>query len=350
MPSTDKPLPGISVIVTAHDQCDELRRNLPLILNQIYPNFEVLVVDMNSQDGTEKLLEKMEEEYHNLRHTFTPATGRDISTQRLAITLGVKASTYPWFALTQADCTPISHQWLRRMGESIANHRAAEMAIGYTRYPQPRNYTERRQNFHHLWQEMHILRYAPKHGAYRNEGTNLVYKKELFLSHQGFASHANLLMGATDIMINQNSTMNNTAVCLHPEAIMQQDIPVRKKWIQDRLYFEETKRHFTHKWFFRLRYYGSIILHALLVTLLLSSLVLAILQQEYVVAGIVIILSLLHTALQGIMLNATSKALNDRYINHVQTAWFIHLLPFWHLRILMQYIFGNKQKYRKKYI
>ena len=45
-------LPALSVVVIAHNQSHELRSNLPLILNQIYRKFEVIVVDMNSKDDT----------------------------------------------------------------------------------------------------------------------------------------------------------------------------------------------------------------------------------------------------------------------------------------------------------
>lgn len=349
-PSPDNSLPSFSVIITAHNQCDELKRNLPLILNQIYPEFEVLVVDVSSNDGTQKFLEKMEEEYHQLRHTFTPPTSRDISTQRLAITLGVKASTHPWVVITQASCKPISHLWLRRLGESIARHRSAQMAIGYTRYKQPHNYTEWRMCFYHLWQNMTTFTLIPRHGAYRCDDTNLAYKKELFLSHQGFASHANLLMGATDIMVNQHSTQHNTTTCLHPESILERSFPSRKHWVQDRLYFEETRRHFNHTWHFRTRYVASIVLHALLVLAILATLTLSICMQHYFVTAAALLFTLTHIVVQGLMMNATSTALNDFSINHLRTAWFVHLLPFWHLRVYVQYIFGDKQKYRKKYI
>ena len=40
--------PGVSVIVYAHNQGEALRRNLPSLLDNDYPNFEVIVVDDTS--------------------------------------------------------------------------------------------------------------------------------------------------------------------------------------------------------------------------------------------------------------------------------------------------------------
>ncbi len=347
---TDAPLPHLSVIITAHNQCDALRRNLPLFLNQIYPNFEVIVVDMNSTDGTKELLEKFEEDNPHLHHTFTPATSRDISAQRLAITLGIKAAAYPWVAITQANCCPISHQWLRRMGESVAAHRSAQMAIGYTRFNHAQTYTERRMRFFRFWQQVLSLNFAQSHGAYQCDGTNLLYNKELFLSHQGFASHSTLLTGATDIMVNQQSTRHNTAVCLHPEAFMEQQMLSHKHWHQDRLYFQETRQHFTHKFAYRIRYAGSMFLHAMLVLSMAASIGVAVWKEQYVMGGIALALWIIHMVEQGLILSSTARVMEDRPFNIFRVAWYIHLIPFWDSYSWIRHLFSDKRKYRKKYI
>ena len=349
-PSPEGELPPFSVIITSQNQCEELRHNLPIILNQIYPNFEVLVVDINSKDETKKLLEKMEEDHSNLRHTFTTSSGRDISTQRLAITLGIKAATNPWTIITQADCSPISHLWLRRLGESIKGHRSAEIAIGFTRTKQARSYIEHKMSFYRLWQQMKTFGLVQKHGAYRCDATNLAYKKELFLSHQGFATHANLLMGATDIMVNQNSTKHNTVVCLHPEATIEQQMPPHKNWVLDRLYFRESRKYFKHKAFFEIKSIITGILPPLRLVTMLATIAIAVWQEQYFIAAIALLLWMVHFGLQGKMFNATMKELCNTTQSHLRTASFMHMLPYWHIRILLQHTFSNKQKYRKKYI
>ena len=343
-------LPALSVVIIAHNQSNDLRNNLPLVLNQIYRKFEVVVVDMNSTDNTKELLEKLEEEHTNLHHTFTPATSRDISRQRLAITLGIKAATSSWVVITQADCTPLSHLWLQRMADALCSHRAAKMVVGYTRYNKARTYTERRMRFFRFWQQMLSLNCVQKYGAYQNDGTNLLYNKDFFLSHQGFASHSILQMGATEIMVNQHSTPHNTAVCLHPEAIIEQSMPHPKHWRQDRLFFQETRRHFTRKWPFRFRYAGSVTLHALLVTTMSLSTGLCLWEEAYLTLSLLLCLWLIHFLFQGIMVSKSYQTLENARINYASIAWFIHLIPFWDAKTWFRHKFTMKQKFRKKYI
>lgn len=348
----DNDLPALTVIVTARNQEHELKRNLPLIINQIYPNFEVIVVDINSTDETKKLLEKMEEDNMMLRHTSTPATGRDISRQRLAITLGVKASANDWFVLTEASCCPISHLWLRRIGECIAGHRSAEMVLGYTRYKEASTYAAKRLSFHTLWKQLlNISQIIRGHSAYFAEATNLAYKKDLFLSHQGFASGSNLLEGATEIMVNQNSTYHNTALCLQPDAIIEQDTPRSPNhWRNKRLFFQESQRHFTHRWGFRLNNILLMGMHSLMAVLLLTTIILSIIKADYIVGAIALVLWLSHFAVQGIITNAVARKLNNQSASPFATAWFMHLLPVWSFNIWMQHAFADKNQFRKKYI
>ena len=106
-------LPPLSVVICARNESENLRRNLPTILKQDYPDFEVIVINDGSTDESEDLLSALEEEYPNLYHSFTPDSARYISRKKLALTLGIKASKHDWLVFTEADCAPVSNQWLR---------------------------------------------------------------------------------------------------------------------------------------------------------------------------------------------------------------------------------------------
>ena len=75
--------PGLSVVMSVHDNCTEIRNNLPLILSQQYSgNFEVIIVDESSSDDTEDILKQLKSEYPNLYVTFIPASSHYLSRRR----------------------------------------------------------------------------------------------------------------------------------------------------------------------------------------------------------------------------------------------------------------------------
>ena len=57
---------GVSVIICAQDESENLSNNLPSFLAQDYPIFEVIVVNDQSVDGTKYLLQDLEKKNQNL--------------------------------------------------------------------------------------------------------------------------------------------------------------------------------------------------------------------------------------------------------------------------------------------
>ena len=58
---------GVSVIICAKDESEDLAKNLPSFLEQDYPTFEVIVVNDQSVHGTKYLLQDFEKKYKNLQ-------------------------------------------------------------------------------------------------------------------------------------------------------------------------------------------------------------------------------------------------------------------------------------------
>src|SRR5690554_120608 len=63
----DSNLPGISVIISSKNDSVQLEKNLPFILEQDYPNFEVIVVNCGSTDETDTVLKAASLKYPRLR-------------------------------------------------------------------------------------------------------------------------------------------------------------------------------------------------------------------------------------------------------------------------------------------
>ena len=76
----EKPIIPVSIIIAARNESDNLYENLPAILNQDYPEFEVIVVNHQSIDDSNWLLIAFQQQYKNLKvidipknkHLFSP--------------------------------------------------------------------------------------------------------------------------------------------------------------------------------------------------------------------------------------------------------------------------------------
>ena len=113
------PYPAVSVIVYAQNDAENLVKYLPKILNQAYPEFEVIVVNDDSTDDSKDILSVLETQYKNLYHTYVPEGSRNLSHKKLALTLGIKAARYDIVVFTNANCDPKSNEWLAAIARNF---------------------------------------------------------------------------------------------------------------------------------------------------------------------------------------------------------------------------------------
>ncbi|MBN1950159.1 MAG: glycosyltransferase [Bacteroidales bacterium] len=228
----------VSVIICARNEAENLKKNLPLVLEQKFDNFEVIVVNDCSTDSTDDVLGDFLKKYKHLRVTSIAPDKKFTHGKKLAVTVGIKAAKNEWLVFTDADCVPVSDQWLNRMQENFLDSK--EIVIAYGGYrPQP-GLLNAYIRYDTLFIAMQYLGHALKGMPYMGVGRNLAYRKSLFFRNKGFASHYNILSGDDDLFINETATRTNTAVEFHPESHTL-SVP-RQSWGE---WFTQKKRHYS---------------------------------------------------------------------------------------------------------
>lgn len=361
-------LPPLSVVITAHNQAAALRRHLPAILEQDYDRFEVIVVNTSSTDDTKDVLERFELQYAHLHHTFTPQSARDISLERLALTLGIRAAAYDWVVITHADCEPASVQWLQRIGETIVEPRRSiqsrrlkepDIVVGQALFAESRHaWHDRKVGLYRLWTDMsaidHILR---GYAAIRADGCNLAYRKDYFLERNGFSEHQNLEMGAEELLVNFNSTRSNTALVLSPSATVIQDpLPAQRVWKSRRIYDRETRCHQRHAWLYRMRQNLRLMMPWLLLLAIAACPLLPLLTgvevdatTQIVAISTLGVLLLVYIGIKLSSFNITARALGYR-ARHLSFLLFELRLPFMNLHDAIAHRRASRNEFRKKFV
>ena len=124
----------VSVIICAKNEEENLRNHLPLIMEQNYQNFEVIVVNDCSFDGSELLLNQFKDKYSNLYVTTIRADKKFTHGKKLALSLGIKAAKNEILILTDADCYPVSNNWIASI---VNNYKPeTEVILAYGGYEQ----------------------------------------------------------------------------------------------------------------------------------------------------------------------------------------------------------------------
>lgn len=302
-------LPPLSVIIYAREEVENLRRNLTAVLEQDYPQFEVIVINDGNTDESEDYLTLQGEKYPNLYHSFVPSSSRYISRKKLAITLGIKASKYDWLVFTEANCLPESNQWLRTMARNFTSR--AQIVLGYSGYERGKGWLHKRVSFDNLFTSMRYLGYALAGKPYMGIGRNMAYRKELFYSQKGFSAHLNLQRGDDDLFINKTATSENTRVETDANAVVRvQPVFHAKDWREEKISYMATA-HFYRGIQRNLSGFETttrLLFHATWI----AALVIGILNFHWLVAGIAFLIFTLRYTMQALIINKTAKDLGEK--------------------------------------
>ena len=227
----------LSVIVCARNEIVNLREYLPSLMTQHYPEFEVVVVNDRSWDGTEEFLEQMEKKYSNLKVVKILDNDKFIAGKKFAVTMGIKAAKHEWLVFTDADCTPASDQWLMDMQQPEDEN--TEIVLGYSPYIKRRGLLNALIRFETFFTAVNYLSFALKGMPYMGVGRNMAYKKALFFKNKGFAAHMHIPSGDDDLFVNAHANRSNTAIRIHPDSHVWSE--PNRTWVG---YLKQKKRHF----------------------------------------------------------------------------------------------------------
>lgn len=208
----------VSVVICAKNEADNLRKNLPFILEQNHPKYEVIVVNDASTDDTAEVIGELLARYKHLKTTSLPGMVDPKFThgKKLAITVGIKAAQYDWVVFTDADCWPVSPNWLTTLQKGC---KEKEIVLGYGGYEYQKGLLNNYIRYDTLNNALMYLGYALIKKPYMGVGRNLAYMRELFFRNKGFANHYGILSGDDDLFISETSTSTNTAVVIDHDAI-----------------------------------------------------------------------------------------------------------------------------------
>lgn len=229
--------PPVSVIIAARNEEDNLFKNLPFILDQDYPEFEVIVINHQSKDDSQHILKAMAKDYHQLK-VINLEPNRHLKTgKKLPLTIAIKGAKHNHLLFTDADCQPNSKFWIRNMA---SNFKEKELVLGYGPYRKEKGMLNRLIRLDTAMIALSYLSMALGRVPYMGVGRNMGYTKELFFNNEGFKSHYSLQSGDDDLFVQESARKKNYAICLAEDTFMYSD---GEKSFED--WVKQKGRHFT---------------------------------------------------------------------------------------------------------
>ena len=251
--SEEHPLPPVSIVLTAHNDSEWLKENLVYLLEQDYPDFEVVVVDYLSHDDTPYVLKTLRDYYPHLKVVPFKEDVNLFQGKKYPLSIGIKSAKNDVLLLADPDCTPKNLMWLRGMvrgyfradakGHQGQAQKPVQIVLGYCGVKRTKTLLGALQQYDALAYGSQYLGNALLGHPYTGSGRNLSYRRSFFFKQGAFIRHYDVADGSDDLFVYQNADRDNTTICIDSDACLS--VEAKKTfalWHEDRVHRVATRR------------------------------------------------------------------------------------------------------------
>lgn len=322
--SAESNLP-ISVIICTHNEQNNLKRNLPSFLEQKYSQYEVIVVNDNSDDETELLLMQMETRYPQLVVRHIKNQSQNLRGKKYPLTIGIRAAKYDHVLLTDVDCAASSDYWIRDMAGMFTPEK--EIILGYSPFKSELGFLNKFIRYEAFITAMQYFSFALAKIPYMGVGRNLAYRKQIFFDHNIYPKYPQLISGDDDLLINHAANKRNTTIQIRPSSFVYSE--PKHTWDE---YWHQKQRHVSTARYYKWNHRLLLSVYSASNLLLYPFFLACIFYSPFAVEGLVLFLTRL--LVQSVVYNSAMKklAVADLFIlfplmDLVFLFYYLKLLP-----------------------
>jgi glycosyltransferase involved in cell wall biosynthesis len=242
-PKIPSDYPPVSVVISARNEYHNLQKNLPLILTQNYPEFEVVIVNHASNDETGLYLKELQQTHSNLKVVQIDRELNFFTGKKFPLSLGIKSAKNEILLLTDADCQPVGNDWIKFM---VSNYdEKTEVVLGYGPYKEEKGFVNKLVRYDTFMVALQYLSFAVRGIPYMGVGRNLSYLRSTFFKNKGFTSHYKIPSGDDDLFIRQVANKHNTRIEINQGSFMYSEAEKSfGKWLKQKRRHLTTGKHY----------------------------------------------------------------------------------------------------------
>ncbi len=246
---------GVSVILCVKNEAHCLKRHLRSFLEQNYSNYEVIVINNNSEDETDSILKEYQNLYPHLNPIKISTHQVNVLEKKMSLAVGIKSAKHEIILIADIDSEPKSPNWVREMAKHYLVERY--VVLGYAAYEQKNNILNTLIRYDNIHTALRYFSFALSGYPYRGNARNLSYPRSLFLSNYNYILLYNSQVRDEDLFVNQIVTKNNVAIEYDADThvLSKQRHETFKEWIEYKRLSNRKGKHYNTKSLFLLHLY-----------------------------------------------------------------------------------------------
>ena len=220
--------PNVSVIICVKNGQGSLKNILDDLYFQDYSaKVEFIIVDDNSEDKTKDIIKNYVNKDNRFHYINSLIGDNTLKYKKKALDAGIKSSKYDILLFTDVDCR-VGPNWVSSMISNFNNN--IDYVIGYSRVQDGENFVSQFQQLDFMMLMYAALGSTSMGTPIASTGQNQAYKKDVFLSVNGFSSISHIMQGDDSIFLNICRNLSNAVTVFSKKKESYVDSKVHVSW------------------------------------------------------------------------------------------------------------------------
>jgi len=210
----------ISIILSVRNEEQRIREILDKFKEQQFEDYQILVINVHSEDNTDGILNAMTET--NPRLKVTSLSQETQFSEKQIINIGLKGSSSPWIIFLTSSSGEINPNWLANMNSLIDSE--TDLVVAYTN-------VERVKGFRNLICRLERFNQFVISGAWTLAGkpfvfneNNVLFKRSMYFDTLGFRHKMNMNFANLELIFNENVKKGRIKLTTNPDLAIREHI------------------------------------------------------------------------------------------------------------------------------
>jgi glycosyltransferase involved in cell wall biosynthesis len=328
---------SLSIIMTLRNEEENIRENLPAILQLEKIDYEVVVIDDFSQDTSLSVLGLLNQRYGRLKiSTLSQETRYSV---KLAQNIALKSASNNWVLVSPITLNEVSEKWLCSFVERLDTNNT-NLIIGYSTIVANKKLFNLLYRIENFYQQIKSAGYISNNIPFVYSEENLAFKKEKYFELGGYDKNIQEPYANLELIVNKFIRKKNSVLNINNVSAIRKQIDVNKPEYFDLLKKSFRIEHYLPLWKKQLLFIDT--LTQLLLIPLLVAIILCCFPLWPLITMLIGLKLIAHVLIIKIILNR----LNERKI-FIPSLVYALVMPYYNLFFRLHFNRNSrKQKWR----
>jgi biofilm PGA synthesis N-glycosyltransferase PgaC len=210
----------ISIIMSVRNEEQRIREILDKFKEQQFEDYQLLVINVHSEDNTDGILNVLAEA--NPKMKVTSLSQETQFSEKQIINIGLKGASSPWIIFLTSSTGKINSDWLANMNGLLAPE--TDLVVAYTNI-------ERLKGFRNLICRLERFNQFMISGAWTLAGkpfvfneNNILFKRSMYFDTLGFRHKMNRNFANLELIFNENLKKGRVIITTNPDLAIREHI------------------------------------------------------------------------------------------------------------------------------